>query len=389
MQKCLNNKSVSTVLVITALEPNPENIGGPTGLIFEFIQSLNDKGLNVVVEVIRPKGLIQMAMLKSYSFIPFNRLNELKKIAVESDLIIIYPSWLYMLAFVLSTKTTVAVLCPDFSSGTIAKLMLAKAKEFNVIGALRLLWATIFSVILELVSDRFFGVKSVVVSDRDKQKLEAISGNRSVLYMVHPFFSRQLVDLQLMAKRSSNAIDKKILRVVVYGDYKYSKSSHLWGEIFEALGSSEVSQHIFLDVYSKQNEFVVQLASKYGVRCRMTPRFERFSDIYHSWVVALLPIQTGGGAKTRTLMSLANGIPVLTLPHGIAGCEDLANNVFIFESSAELKNIMIKILEGSLPAGPDRAVAQSTRETRSANICCSQIIDMLFEIGQKTKKIYR
>jgi glycosyltransferase involved in cell wall biosynthesis len=94
------------------------------------------------------------------------------------------------------------------------------------------------------------------------------------------------------------------------------------------------------NVWPSFRNYDIQLTI-YGSVCNYFPRFDKYKnvcfkglfndleDVYKQIDIAINPVRLGAGIKIKNLEALGSGIPLITLPHGAIGLEELANKGFL------------------------------------------------------------
>jgi len=83
--------------------------------------------------------------------------------------------------------------------------------------------------------------------------------------------------------------------------------------------------------------------NKYKNVCFMGS-FNRLEDVYQKVDIVINPVQFGAGIKIKNLEALGSGLPLITLPHGSIGLEDLSNKGFIVAKDKEEFRDMLMLL---------------------------------------------
>jgi hypothetical protein len=360
------------VLIISSFDPDSQNRGGPTGLLHEVMEGLRLNGVDVEFKKIEVSSRMGEAFLKYFCFVSIRTIFKLWLCRDKYDAFILYPSWLYFYAFIFGKRA--AVLCPDFTSGTLWKVGNTSARAGHChIAIARWIQAGI-ALTAELLVGRLFKLKSIVVGKTDKVQLSKIAGENNVVNLRHPIYSEQLISLSKIEKNTNANVEYNRLLVNIYGDFSYMEKSHFWADIFKYILDAGLAEELEFHIYSKKNIYIHNDAVQFGLKCSLFERFNTFADLYHFRAISLLPITTGGGTKTRTLMSLANGLPVVTVPHGVSGLEDIVSAIYIFHAPVEVVGIFKQLIADRRKVGPDAALAEFVRQERSSAICINLLL---------------
>ncbi|MBD3842268.1 MAG: hypothetical protein IE909_10355 [Campylobacterales bacterium] len=291
---------MNNILVYSAVIPNKDNRGGPTGLIWEFLEVFKEYGFHFHIEMYKNE--------KKYNklgvFFKKNTALDYKKF----EQILVYPSYL-IFSLPRKERKKAIVLGPDAST-----LLYARFEKNS--SCMRFLLRSIFLKKWFYFYERFYLSscnKNIVVGKNDSRWLKAAHSKfkDKISYLTHPVLSsiKESMNNRDLYERSQ---EKKIL--VFSGDM----SKKYVGAFFEDFADlvSELQNDIL--IVGKNNLWIYELfLSKDKLNVIYKPWVDDYSDICNPFKhVHVAPIIAGAGTKNRSISACALGVPLLSTSIG-------------------------------------------------------------------------
>ena len=327
--------------IVTLIEPNKKNTGGPSGLIWE-IQELLKKYTDIQIDtiVINKSSNKYIAQINTLGFYKSKYKQELNKY----DKILLYPDFLlgYMSKDILSK---IIVLGPDASS------MVGKRKYDVYMQDSSVNW--IKKIYQYLYYRRFIYFekkyipkvnKFIVVGENDKYWLQNHFRNKvkdKIVFLRHPLLSYSLSELE---KVGFEEVSEK--RFIFSGDMRYSYVGKNIIAIAENLKMllSNTDNNISIIVVGKANKWIADIFSKINsVKVQYFSWVEQYQDICQiNRDIHCVPLIAGGGTKNRVLTAIANGLELISTDIGVENIPiDGLKNIFVCNNMQDFAKQMI------------------------------------------------
>lgn len=293
-----------SLVLLTTIEPDPRNHGGPSGLPWEILQELIRDGWQVHVQLVPlPTGRLRrraMQLAMPLALIPVDRMN--------ADAYIAYPSYIGRLVpSELHSKTL--ALGPDATSMLYARFARIESGWRRCRSRCLSRWFVFYE---QWITKHLAGI--AVVGRNDARWLRRIAQpalRQNVLYVPHPVLRRVTRELRGVSPQARP-------RLIFGGDL----SRKYIGNFFESLDQAAVATCLRLAncevlVVGKGNRPIYDIISD-----RLPARYEAWVDDYAILCdplrdVHAMPLLAGAGTKNRTLTALAMNVIVLSTPIGI------------------------------------------------------------------------
>jgi hypothetical protein len=301
--------------ILTGIKPNPNNLGQPNGLIFEISTALSDAGCILQVKYVHINR-IKWFLTRLGIYFP--------RLCGNYDLAIAYPFWM---AWGVATKKNSFILGPDATTLVFLRHSLNELKKGSWFKAFFRVSQALLACISEILITHLTSSVLLVVSQEDVMFLKKYCKSNAVRYLPHPVFREQLVPLG----KFPNTETLLSISVLMFGNFDTLRDTSFFKEIFN---SSKVkilnANNIKFYIYGVRNKWISDYLANTGFHCEYYEWFNSFADLLsHSNPIMFSPLIVGGGTKTRTLMSIANGIPSYTTSHGFSGLEEFTNYAYI------------------------------------------------------------
>ena len=311
------------ILILTGIEPNKDNKGGPSGLIWEIIERLKSRySLTIKIKKIS-SNLNKLGLFKTSN-----------ADYTKYDLIFVYP---FSLSFYVDKKFRykTIVLGPDSPSLLFYRFYVhsdtlkSRIKNFILFN---------WFLIREKQILREFK-KFVVVGKNDTRWLKCTS---KVKYLTHPILNSIINN----NNKYINIDNKKTL--VFSGDMSPKYTGNLIFDIYKQLNKKEYF-NLPIIVVGKNNKWIFELFYK-----------SKFTNLkYISWIddyneicnplhhIHVIPLLNGAGTKNRTLTACAKGVPIITTQIGFENIHysKPLNKILKFKTGDDFINKLNSLLD--------------------------------------------
>lgn len=296
------------MLLITAYRPNAKNIGGPTGLIWEIIQYLKRKNIEIDIEVKEISNNRFIRVLRRNGFYCFKH----EGISDKYDYVMVYPDDLLFFLRKDDWKRVI-VLGPDSPAFRDARVLRTKknivSRWIKYIMLLRskyneyrALSCVINYIVVGNTDARYMKMNILIKNNYNKKS--------KIIFLRHPVLSKVIG----INKKEKSIIGKRF----IFSITPQAQNNDFMIEVIR-----------YLKVYLKKSNLNVVLLGE--VTKWMYPLFksvENCSVEYVSWIenykdicileedVHCLPLLSGAGTKNRTLTAYASGLEIITTSIG-------------------------------------------------------------------------
>jgi len=312
------------VVLISAISPNPDNIGGPSGLPWEIVEALKHIGYDVQTQVV-PLPTVNFRRRMTQLSLPSGGLKLERE---DADVYIVYPFYLCRL-IPPSIRSRTILLGPD-----------ATSMLYSRIGRIQTGWQRwrAHSLARWFVFQERWAAKHLaslaVVGRNDLRWLRWVSGvcGEDLHYIPHPVLSHVARPIP------TNGVGTRP-RVIFAGDL----SNKYVGDFFYALDYAAFSEALRIAdsevlVVGKGNHAVYDLISSH-VPSQYLAWVEDYATLCDPLRdVHVIPLMAGAGTKNRMLTALSMNVIVVSTPIGyenIALSVLRAASVHRFRSSAD------------------------------------------------------
>lgn len=306
------------VLVLTAIKPDPLNSGGgPSALIWEIINTLKEKNIEIDIRIEKEKNSKVVKLLHRYGIY----LKKIKKNFDFYEKIIVYPDNL-VFAIPKKYRSKIIVIGPDSPSlrdarqykeikknkfsilnffmkkvyYSISKYheyrILKQTKLFLVVGKTDKLWMekNLYVKNKPFLKEKIKFLRHPVLSKVIKEKLE-IKNVREKRFIFsgdlnYKFNNRFIINIARKLSKYNNFLKEKSLNIVVVG-----KNNKWIADLFKNI---EICDVIYIEWIEDYNDVCV---IGQDVHC--------------------LPLLVGAGTKNRALTAISNGLEIITTSIGI------------------------------------------------------------------------
>lgn len=310
----MNNK----VLVLTAIKPDPLNMGGgPSALIWEIINTLKEKNAEIDVIIEKETNSKIVKLLHRYGIY----LKKIKKNFDFYEKIIIYPDNL-VFAVPRKYRNRIIVIGPDSPSLRDARQY--KEIKKNKFSILNLLMKKIYYSISKYHEYRILKQTKLflVVGKTDKLWIEKnmYIKNESFLKEKIKFLRHPILSKVIKEKLEIKKVRKK--RFIFSGDLNYKFNNRFITSIVNELKEyNNLLEEKSLDivVIGKNNKWIADVFAEIRIcNIKYITWIEDYNDVcVIGQDIHCLPLLVGAGTKNRALTAISNGLEIITTFIGI------------------------------------------------------------------------